>query len=117
MNSQDRKIEPTGQMDLDICQAPWIVKKVQSSDIYARKLYAAMCNIRWQHQEVFSILKNQYWTVSWRSAGGIIADIRGEGDYMNWYCSGNEGYVDPEIEQDMAAIGWQWSEWPDETLS
>ena len=89
-------IEPTGQMDMDICQAKWIVEKVRADDVYAKKLYAAMCNI------------------SWRSAGGVIADIRGEGDYMDWYCSGNEGRVDPEITADLADIGWHWSEWPED---
>jgi len=106
-------IKSTQHLDYDICQAPWIVEKVRSSTDYAQRLYAAMCNIRWQYQEVLPILKDQYWTVSWRSAGGIVADIRGEGDYLDWYCSGKEGYVDPEIEEDMLRIGWRWSEWPD----
>lgn len=114
--AQDMAIEPTGQMDMDICQARWIVEKVRSDDDYAKKLYAAMCNIRWQYQDVITILKDKWWTTSWRSAGGVIADIRGEGDYMDWYCSGNEGYVDPEIMADLADIGWHWSEWPDEML-
>ena len=124
------KIEPTGQLDMDICQAKWIVEKVRNDDIYAQNLYAAMCNIRWQYQDVLPILKDQYWTVSWRTAGGIVADIRSEdGDYMDWYCSGSlgnpdnhghtprhyvsEGTVTEEIQHDLAAIGWHWSEWPD----
>ena len=109
-------IEPTGQMDMDICQCKWIVEKVRADDRYAKKLYGAMCNIRWQYQDIMPILKDKWWTVSWRSAGGIVADIRGEGDYLDWYCSGNEGRVDPEIEEDLAAIGWHWSEWPDKIL-
>lgn len=93
-------------MDMDICQAPWIVEKVRSDDAYAKKLYAAMCNMQWQYQDVITILKDQWWTCSWRSAGGIVADIRGEGDYMDWYCSGNEGFVDEEIQEDLSRIGW-----------
>ena len=106
-------IEPTGQMDMDICQSRWIVEKVRADDVYAKKLYAAMCNIRWQYQDVMMILRDEWWTTSWRTAGSIIADIRGEGDYMDWYCSGSEGHVDPEITADLADIGWHWSEWPD----
>jgi len=116
MDSPSRKIEPTGQMDLDICQCDWIVEKVRSREDYARKLYAAMCNIRWQYQEVMPILQDRWWTVSWRSSGGVVADIRGSGDYLDWYCSGNEGVVDPEIAEDMAVIGWHWSEWPERML-
>ena len=106
-------IEPTGQMDMDICQSRWIVEKVRSDDVYAKKLYAAMCNIRWQYQDIMMVLRDEWWYVSWRTAGSIIADIRGEGDYMDWYCSGSEGHVDPEITADLADIGWHWSEWPE----
>jgi hypothetical protein len=121
--------ESTGNLDLDICQCADLVEKVRRDDIYAQNLYAAMCNIRWQYQDVVLILKDQYWSCSWRSAGAIVADIRGEGDYTDWYCSGSlgnpdnhghtprcyvgEGHVTEEIEQDMISIGWHWSKWPD----
>lgn len=107
------KIESTLRLDMDICQYPWIIEKVRADDAYAKKLYAAMCNVRWQYQDIMLILQDKWWTVSWRGAGGVIADIRGRGDYLDWYCSGNEGYVDPEITADLAAIGWHWSQWPD----
>jgi hypothetical protein len=34
------------------------------------------------------ILKDQKWSCSWRHAGGIIADMQEQGDYIDWYCSG-----------------------------
>lgn len=104
-------------------------------DSYAQNLYAALCNMRWQRREVMPILKDEYWSCSWRYAGGIIADIREEGDYLDWYCSGiaggdepdvykdahdlkrksyvPEGQVTEEIRADLEALGWQPLEWQD----
>ena len=75
-------------------------------DAYAHKLYAALCNTEWQPDNVMDILKDATWCASWRSVGGVIADLRGEGNYIDWYCSGFEGYVHPDIEQDLKRLGW-----------
>jgi hypothetical protein len=119
-------MDTTGQLDLDICQCPALVDKIRTNESYAQNLYAAMCNQSWQHQDVWTVLTNKTWSCSWRSAGGIIADIRQEGDYMDWYCSGMvkghpdddlggadtikdyvpEGTVTEEIKWDLAQIGW-----------
>lgn len=75
---------------------------------------------------MWPILKNEQWSCSWRYAGGIIADMREEGDYMEWYCSGiigdlpeiKDGEVDPcygfvgesviteEVKEDLLKLGW-----------
>ena len=84
-----------------------------------------MCNRQFQKRDTWPILKDQRWSCSWRYAGGIIADMREEGDYIDWYCSGinNEGYQDDldtvtsphsvpegvvteEIENDLNQLGW-----------
>jgi hypothetical protein len=67
---------------------------------------------------------------TWRSAGGIVADLQDKGgDYMDWYCSGigdglgngdtdgsqnfvSEGTVTDEIAADLALLGWRVSEEP-----
>ena len=97
----------------------WMLKKVVDSETYAQNLYAAMCNNVFQPNQVWPRLKDEYWSCSWRSAGGIVADLRGQGDYMDWYCSGifgagedsfqgyvSESTVTDEIRQDLFAIGW-----------
>jgi hypothetical protein len=68
------------------------------SDItVANKVYANLCNLVW-YDEVIS--------QSWRGAGGFVADIRNlDEDYMDFYCSGNEGRVDAEIEELFNANG------------
>jgi hypothetical protein len=106
---------PTHDMGLDIELTPWLVDKVRARPVYAQNLYAAMCNRDWQEQAVWPILKDETWSCSWRSAGGLIAELRGEGDYMDWYCSGMqdmpgyvaESHVTDEIRQDLALIGWR----------
>lgn len=112
-------------MEYDMSQAEWFVAKVRASETYAQNLYAAMCNNRFQKQEVWPVLKDQTWSCSWRGAGGIVADLQGQGqDYMEWYCSGmgeglgngdatgTKGYVPEqtvtnEIREDLARLGWQ----------
>ena len=106
-----------------------IMNKIQD-DRYAQNVYAALCNMRWQPAEVWPVLQEEYWSCSWRSAGGLVADLRNRGeDYMDWYCSGigsglgngdpsgtkgyvSEGIVTDEIRADFARIGWHPSEWP-----
>jgi hypothetical protein len=123
-------------MEFDMRSADWMVDKVRESRVYAQHLYAAMCNNEFQKWEVWPILKDQRWSASWRSAGGIVADMRGEGDYIDWYCSGigirdpledgewermtaeqqiiykereasvPEGMITDEIKDDLKRLGW-----------
>jgi len=122
-------------MEFDMRSADWMVAKVRESRVYAQNLYAAMCNNDFQQLEVWPILKDDRWSASWRRAGGIVADMRGEGDYIDWYCSGirnddltpeefanltdqqqeyhkegqgfvHEMLVTDEIRQDLKKLGW-----------
>lgn len=75
-------------MEYDLRSTDWILEKTRASKSYAQNLYAAMCNNDFQKLDVMPILANKTWSCSWRYAGGIIADMRQEGDYIDWYCSG-----------------------------
>ena len=70
---------------------------------------------------MWPLLKGQTYSCSWRYAGGIVADMREEGDYIDWYCSGiqgepdkdwidlghvPEGTVAEEIRKDLFKLGW-----------
>jgi hypothetical protein len=115
-------------LEQDIQTCTWMLKKVQDSETYAQNLYAAMCNNVFQRNEVWPRLKDEYWSCSWRSAGGIVAELRGQGDYMDWYCSGifgvgeadsfqgyvSESTVTDEIRQDLFAIGWTVEPYPED---
>lgn len=116
-----QELDPEWQkhnLEYDLRSTEWILKKVRESKTYAQNLYAAMCNRDFVKHEVIPILKKETWSCSWRYAGGIIADMRQEGDYIDWYCSGiteekedprghvHEGYVTEEIKNDLFQLGW-----------
>jgi hypothetical protein len=93
-------------LEYDLLTTDWILAKVRNSDDYAKSLYAAMCNNDFVRLEVLPILEGETWGCSWRYAGGIIADMRETGDYIDWYCSGNESEVTEEIREDLLKLGW-----------
>ncbi len=88
-------------MEWDLRTTEWILEKVRASDAYAQNLYAAICNNEFQKIDVFPILAGQTCSYSWRYAGGIIADMRQEGDYIDWYCSGIRGDMGDEEYQNL----------------
>jgi hypothetical protein len=121
-------------LEYDLRNTAWICDKAKSDDVYAQNLYAAMCNNEFQRNDMMPILKDQRWSCSWRHAGGIIADMREQGDYIDWYCSGirnmpteeeiaaftdeqmafykklqayvGESFVTDEIRNDLKQLGW-----------
>ncbi len=104
-------------LERDLRKTWWIVEKVQGKQIYAQNLYAALCNNQFAPKDTWAILQNIKWSCSWKQAGYIVADIRGDGDYLDWYCSGGwnathdwgiteEGYVSTEIAEDIGKLGW-----------
>jgi hypothetical protein len=109
-------------LEWDLRTSVKMLGRVRDSEIYAQNLYAAMCNREFQRNDTWPRLTDQVWSCSWRYAGGIVADMRGEGDYMDWYCSGirggasydddipaglvAEGEVTDEIRADLFDLGW-----------
>lgn len=102
-------------LEYDLRTCDWIAEKCKS-DVYAQNLYAALCNNEFKKNELWPLLKDQRWSCTWRYAGGIIADIRQEGDYIDWHCSGirdnydcgyvAESVVTDEIREDLNRLGW-----------
>lgn len=77
----------------------------------AVELYSALCNLKW-------IKDGKENTMSWRYAGGVVAEMRnsilkGEGreDYIDYYCSGNEGIAEPWIEEKLKQLGYRKEEY------
>ena len=75
-------------MEYDLRSTQWIIDKVKGDVVYAQHLYAAMCNNDFTKNDVIPILTEKRWSCSWRHAGGILADMKQEGDYIDYYCSG-----------------------------
>lgn len=126
----------------DIYRDDEILNKIRSRDDYAQNLYAAWCNMRWCPKELWPAIRQDpdkdLWSASWRGAGGIIADFRRNGDYMDWYCSGMgglatydleegdkymaekkyvpEGHITDEIATDLDRLGWFPVPWEDDGI-
>jgi hypothetical protein len=136
---QDRMQDPvwqTNNLEFDLLSTDWILIKARANEFYAQNLYAAMCNNEFQRNDVWPILSEQRWSCSWRHAGGIVADMLGKGDYIDWYCSGitidtaddneframskdsqeqylyvknnyvSEGTITDEVRADLFKLGW-----------
>ncbi len=105
-------------LERDLRGTDWMITKIRTKEIYAQNLYAALCNNEYAPKDVWGILKNIHWDCSWRYAASLIAEIREDESYLDWYCSGTgfqgvdftgfveESYVTPEIESDFDQIGW-----------
>jgi hypothetical protein len=92
-----------------------IKDKLRKDRAYATDMYRALCNLQWfkEDQMAEAPEDRKVWTCTWRYAGGMIADLRCEGeDYLDFYCSGKEGMVTSEVRQDLADLGWHYQEWP-----
>lgn len=90
-----------------------ISTKCKNSEVYSQNLYAALCN-----NEFFK--EDRVWSCSWRNAGGIVSNLREDGDYIAWYCSGigsklpyvGESVITDEIRKDIEGFGWKIIEHP-----
>jgi hypothetical protein len=95
----------------------------------AKEFYSALCNMRWRlinklpdDERIMNALRGEepaVWSCSWRYAGGIIADIRNQHyntaeQYIDFYCSGNEGYVSELVEECLKKLGWEPYPWDDD---
>ncbi len=101
---KDQESDPEWQknnLEYDLRSTKWFCDKAKASESYAQNIYAALCNQDWQKNDVWPLLKGETYSCSWRYAGGIVADMREEGDYINWYCSGIGGSVSDEEFRDM----------------
>jgi hypothetical protein len=67
----------------------------------AVRLYRALCNRAWAGPD------GRILTVSWRTAGCIVAQARRKGeDYLDFYLSGGEGEVAADVQFLLGTLGW-----------
>ena len=125
----------TDNLEYDLRTSEILINKVKAREEYAQNLYAALCNNDFVKNATWNILQDKTWSCSWRHAGGVVADMEGKGDYIDWYCSGikndwsdeeyhnatkedqerylwvknnfvGEGYITDEVKQDLFNLGW-----------
>lgn len=116
MNDEEKSENLYDKFISDIRNSGWLLEKIKASDSYTQNLYAAICNNELIRNDVFDILVNNRISFSWRAIAGILSNIRNNGDYMEYYCSGSlidgspdyvqESFVTDEILQDLKKLGW-----------
>ena len=69
------------------------------------EVWGGLTNIMWTHPEHGTV------GYTFRTAGGLIAGLRGEGGYMDWYCSGYPGLVPDYMLKGLGEYGWSTKEY------
>lgn len=91
------------EFDKELAASPEFMELLKDDD-FASKFYCSLENQDWMKG-------NKIGSHSFRGAGALIAALRGQGDYLDWYCAwGNDRYtmatVYPEVEQILEKLGW-----------
>jgi len=90
-----------------------VIRTKVADKTFAQQLYAAMCNTDIYHQDYDTPV-----SCSWRYAGGVVADLRDQNeDYLDFYCSGGEGHIAPDVLDALAPLGWRIVEPEDHLFS
>ena len=112
-------------LEVEMAKDAIVISYLEDRDI-AVEFYSALCNMRWKKMNILPVdqriieklkgIDSNIWSCSWRHAGGIVANIRNANynkkeDYMDFYCSGNEGYVSFLVEDCFERMGWEPCPW------
>ena len=83
-------------------------ERIKTDDKFCTELWSALANVEWIRLE-----DGEIESYSFRAAGGLIAEIRGSGSYMDWYCCGPYAVVSEEIWRTLRKAGWHYINTPD----
>jgi hypothetical protein len=98
-SGEQQTVTPDLERDLALSAR---IRGLVCSDLFATLLYGALCNTTWLHKAT-----GTPWHCSWRDAGAVVAGLRCEGDYLDWYCSMGEGLVDEQVLAEIWTFGWE----------
>ncbi len=108
-----------GPVDHFLKTQPAILAEVRKDPDFLYDLYAALCNTEWVRvsgqtkEEFIEVLEAATYSVSWRTAGAICAEIynliypdKETKDYLDYYCAGSEGQVSDRMCEIALSFGW-----------
>ncbi len=76
--------------------------RVRQDGAAAIDLWSALAGIEWHGPEGAIVC------YSLRDAGDLVAWVREDGDYLDWYCSGPTSIVASWINFSLGCEGWSW---------
>lgn len=74
--------------------------EIKNNDDLCKSVWCALAGIIWRNDD------GEEFSATFRYAGSLIASIRGDGGYMDWYCSGPHETVSDEIADGLLSVGW-----------
>ena len=77
--------------------------KIKTDDLFCHRLWSSLTNVTWVNKKE----KSSY-EFSFRRVGGVIADIREEGSYMQCCNQSTVGLIDKDIANDLKELGWTY---------
>ncbi len=100
---------------------PAILDAVRKDPDFLYDLYAALCNTEWvrvdnvtKEEFVEALQGENTYSVSWRTAGAICAQIynlvypdKETKDYSDYYCAGCEGRTSDKMREIALSFGWE----------
>lgn len=81
----------------------YLGERMKTDEALCTRIWSSLANVDWYYIKSQQLIICSY---SFRAAGIIIAEIRGQGDYMHWYCSGPYQTVDEEFRKIMKKEGF-----------
>ena len=75
---------------------------IKKDDNFCKELWGALANVKWINKD------GKIFECSFRYAGGLIADIRESGSYMDWYCSYEYATISDYIAKQLSSLGWKY---------
>jgi len=93
-----RKIDPYSDFEMTVERVlgDWI----RADKDNAVAMWSALANVDWAKD-------GSAVGYSFRAGGDLIAALIGEGDYLDWYCSGPYATVCDHVAKAMATEGWK----------
>lgn len=101
-------------LEQELCRNATVIKQLAEDRAFALEVYRALCNNKFiDMQDADADDTKDYWSCTWRYAGGIVASLRAAHDpsivedYLDWYCSGGEGDVSDRVRDTFLSMGWK----------